>query len=64
MKRFLITLAICITAFWLFTSCGSTQGHCDAYGNKAAYETDTTEMDIYSFHNESMSKYSSVTSLK
>lgn len=59
MKKITLTLII----LTLFTSCKSTGGHCDAYGNKSG-NVEELDFDIYSSHNDSMSKYGSTISIK
>jgi hypothetical protein len=62
MKKITLTLII-LTLTALFTSCKSTGGHCDAYGNKSA-NVEELDFDIYSSHNSDMSKYGSTVSIK
>lgn len=45
------------------SSCKSSQGHCDAYGNKSA-SVGQDDYDIHTFHNESMVKYVSSSTIK
>ena len=52
-----------LTMSIILISCKSTNGHCDAYGNKSA-NTKELEFDIYKAHNSSMEKYTTTTSIK
>lgn len=63
MKKIKLIFAISVGIIIICSSCKSSQGHCDAYGNKAA-SSDTLDFDIYSSHNSSMSKYVSTSIIK
>ena len=60
MKKLIILLAL--TTFLI--SCKSTQGHCDAYGNKSAIQEQEENFDIYSSNSNTMSKYVTSLSIK
>lgn len=62
MKKLALTL-ITLTLITLITSCKSTGGHCDAYGNKSG-SVDNMEFDIHSSHQSNLSKYTTTTSIK
>lgn len=53
MKNYIFLFIIVL----LLTSCKSSNGHCDAYGNKSSQGINNDNFDIYSSTNESMSKY-------
>lgn len=63
MKKNILTLFLILLMSIILTSCKSSNGHCDAYGNKSA-DNNELEFDIYKSHNNNMEKYVTTTSIK
>ena len=63
MKKNILTLFLILLMSIILISCKSSNGHCDAYGNKSA-NAEELEFDIYNSHNNSMVKYTTTTSIK
>ena len=61
MKKIVLLLIVLVGI--ISTSCKSSKGHCDAYGNKISNAEDV-EFDIYDTHHNSTSKYVNTTSIK